>query len=132
MEQKTFSEIIKRFADIQFNENFDLIVAIANGGIVPAGIINQKLNMEVEILHINFRDDYQQPKYSTPKLLKPIEFEFQGKKILLVDDRIKTGATIDVAKKLLEGAKLIKTFAVNGNADYALYNESCFRFPWII
>jgi len=132
MEQKTFSEIIKRFADIQFNENFDLIVAIANGGIVPAGIINQKLNMEVEILHINFRDDYQQPKYSTPKLLKPIDFEFQGKKILLVDDRIKTGATIDVAKKLLEGAKLIKTFAVNGNADYALYNESCFRFPWRI
>ena len=132
MEQKTFSEIIKRFADIQFNENFDLIVAIANGGIVPAGIINQKLNMEVEILHINFRDDYQQPKYSTPKLVKPIDFEFQGKKILLVDDRIKTGATIDVAKKLLEGAKLIKTFAVNGNADYALYNESCFRFPWII
>lgn len=132
MEQKTFSEIIKRFADIQFNENFDLIVAIANGGIVPAGIINQKLNMEVEILHINFRDDYQQPKYSTPKLVKPIDFEFQGKKILLVDDRIKTGATIDVAKKLLEGAKLIKTFAVNGNADYALYNESCFRFPWRI
>jgi hypoxanthine phosphoribosyltransferase len=132
MEQKTFSEIIKRFADIQFNENFDLIVAIANGGIVPAGIINQKLNMEVEILHINFRDDYQQPKYSTPKLLKPIDFEFQGKKILLVDDRIKTGATIDVAKKLLEGAQLIKTFAVNGNADYALYNENCFRFPWII
>lgn len=132
MEQKTFSEIIQRFADIRFNENFDLIVAIANGGIVPAGIINQKLNTEVEILHINFRDDYQQPKYSTPKLLKPIDFEFQGKKILLVDDRIKTGATIDVAKKLLEGAKLIKTFAVNGNADYALYNESCFRFPWRI
>jgi len=132
MEQKTFSEIIKRFADIQFNENFDLIVAIANGGIVPAGIINQKLNTEVKILHINFRDDYQQPKYSTPKLVKPIDFEFQGKKILLVDDRIKTGATIDVAKKLLEGAKLIKTFAVNGNADYALYNESCFRFPWRI
>ncbi|NLJ19790.1 MAG: phosphoribosyltransferase [Bacteroidales bacterium] len=132
MEQKTFSEIIKRFADIQFNENFDLIVAIANGGIVPAGIINQKLNTEVKILHINFRDDYQQPKYSTPKLVKHIDFEFQGKKILLVDDRIKTGATIDVAKKLLEGAKLIKTFAVNGNADYALYNESCFRFPWRI
>jgi xanthine phosphoribosyltransferase len=132
MEQKTFSEIIQHFEDIRFNENFDLIVAIANGGIVPAGIINQRLNTKVEILHINFRDDHQQPKYSTPKLLKPIDFEFQGKKILLVDDRIKTGATIDVAKKLLEGAKFIKTFAVNGNADYALYNENCFRFPWII
>ena len=132
MEQKTFSEIMQRFADIRFDENFDLIVAIANGGIVPAGIINQKMNTEIEILHINFRDDLQQPKYSTPQLLKPIDFEYLGKKILLVDDRIKTGSTIDVAKKLLEGAQLIKTFAVNGNADYALYNESCFRFPWII
>lgn len=123
---------MQRFADIRFDENFDLIVAIANGGIVPAGIINQKLNTEIEILHINFRDDFQQPKYSTPQLLKPIDFEYTGKKILLVDDRIKTGATINVAKKLLEGAQLIKTFSVNGNADYALYNESCFRFPWII
>jgi len=99
MEQKTFSEIMQRFADIRFDENFDLIVAIANGGIVPAGIINQKLKTEIQILHINFRDDFQQPKYLTPQLLKPIDFEYTGKKILLVDDRIKTGATINVAKK---------------------------------
>ena len=32
----------------------------------------------------------------------------------------------------LKDAALIKTFAVNGDADYELYNEPCFRFPWIV
>jgi xanthine phosphoribosyltransferase len=38
------------------------------------------------------------------------------------------------AKSLLEqnGAALVKTFAVNGNADYALFDEDCFKFPWIM
>ncbi|NCB27269.1 MAG: phosphoribosyltransferase, partial [Bacteroidia bacterium] len=31
-----------------------------------------------------------------------------------------------------QGAKQIKTFAVNGKADYSLYDETCFKFPWII
>jgi len=64
--------------------------------------------------------------------LKPIDFEFKNKKILLVDDRIKSGSTIKLARELLKEAALIKTFAVNGNADYPLYHETCFRFPWII
>ncbi|MFZ4583459.1 MAG: phosphoribosyltransferase, partial [Paludibacter sp.] len=45
---------------------------------------------------------------------------------------IKSGSTIVVAKEILREAKVVKTFAVNGNADYALFNESCFRFPWMV
>jgi xanthine phosphoribosyltransferase len=65
-------------------------------------------------------------------LLQPVDFDFKDKKILLVDDRIKSGSTIVVAKQILSEAKVVKTFAVNGNADYALFNESCFRFPWMV
>lgn len=129
---KSFEEVLQRFREIEFEENFDLIVAIANGGIIPAAIINQQLNIELNLLKINLRDPSQKPKYDAPKLLEPIDFEFNGKTILLVEDRIKTGATVNLALDLLKGAKLIKTFAVNGDADYSLYNESCFRFPWII
>lgn len=129
---KTFEEVMDRFRSITFDDEFDLIVAIANGGIVPAGIINQRLQKEVHLLKINLRDEYQHPKYDTPRLLSPIDFDFKGKRILLVDDRIKTGSTIKLARELMQEAAMIKTFAVNGNADYALFDEACFKFPWII
>ena len=130
--EKSFQEVLQRFKDIKFNETFDIIVAIANGGIIPAAIINQRLNTGVELLKISLRDPHQIPKYDSPKLVEPIDFDFKDKAILLVEDRIKTGATINYALELLNEAKHIKTFAVNGKADYSLYDEECFRFPWII
>lgn len=130
MEQKSFQEVLERFRSIQFADTFDIVVAIANGGIIPAGILNQRLNAEFHIIKINLKDENQKPKYDSPKLLSPIDFEYKGKKILLVDDRIKTGSTIKFATELMKDAALIRTFAVNGNADYALFNEECFRFPW--
>ena len=120
------------FRTIEFHDDFDMIVAIANGGIVPAGIINQRLQKEVHLLRINLRDEYQHPKYDAPQLLAPVDFDFKDKSILLVDDRIKTGSTIRLACELLKEARMIKTFAVNGTADYALFDETCFKFPWII
>jgi xanthine phosphoribosyltransferase len=66
--------------------------------------------------------------------MEPIHFSAERKRILLVEDRVKTGASLQLAVQLLKeaGANLVKTFAVNGKADYCLYDESCFRFPWII
>lgn len=129
---KSWDEVFQRFQEIEFQEQFDMIVAVANGGILPASILNQKLQIDFQTIKINLRDQFQKPKYELPQLLEPVDFEFAGKKILLVDDRIKTGSSIRLAKEVLKEAALIKTFAVNGNADYCLYNENCFRFPWII
>ena len=120
-EGKSFEEVMQRFREIRFHETFDMIVAIANGGIIPAAIIK-----------INLRDQDQKPKFDSPRLVSPIDFDYNDKTILLVEDRIKTGATVQFAIDLLHDARQIKTFAVNGKADYALYDESCFRFPWII
>lgn len=129
---KTFEEVAERFRSITFDEQFDMIVAIANGGVIPAAILNQRLDIEIQLLKINLRDPDQKPKYDSPRLMSPIDFDFEGKTILLVEDRVKTGASLRMACNLLEGAKLVKTFAVNGKADYSLYDEDCFRFPWII
>ena len=123
---------MQRFREIDFHETFDMIVAIANGGIIPAAIINQRLNIEIQLLKINLRDQDQKPKYASPKLVSPVDVDYKGKSLLLVEDRIKTGATVQYAIELLHGAREIKTFAVNGKADYALYDESCFKFPWIV
>ena len=132
MTTKSFEEMMQRFRAMEFHETFDLIVAIANGGIIPAAIINQRLQIDMYLLKINLRDPYQQPKYESPQLLSPIDFDYKNKTILLVDDRVKTGATLQFATHLLQNAREIKTFAVNGNADYSLYNDACFRFPWLV
>ena len=132
MNSKSMEEVVSKIKSFNFAEKFDLIVAIANGGIIPAALINQQLQIRIELLRLNYRDIQQQPIYESPKLLEEINFDYKGKKILLVEDRVKTGATLNYAVRLLSGADLIKTFAVNGEADYYLYNETCFRFPWII
>jgi xanthine phosphoribosyltransferase len=130
-EMKSFDDVMQRFREVTFHEKFDLIVAIANGGIIPAAILNQRLNLRVELLRINLRDPAQKPRFERPQLVSPIDFDIRDKSILLVEDRIKTGATVRFAIDLLHEAREIKTFAVNGKADYALYDEDCFKFPWI-
>ena len=132
METKAWAEIEQRIIAMKFTEEFDMIVAIANGGIVPAALLHQKLKVPVELLKISFRDTTHKPLYDSPQLMTPIHFNITGKKILLVEDRVKTGATLDYAKQLLKDAAIVKTFAVNGKADYPLFDENCFSFPWIL
>jgi xanthine phosphoribosyltransferase len=129
----TFEEIAARIREFEFPETFDLIVAIANGGIIPAALLNQKLGASFEVIKLSLRAADQTPMYDAPRLLEPVRFDPRGKRILLVEDRIKTGATLNYAKKLLreQGAD-VKTFAVNGPADYSLFDTDCFRFPWIL
>ena len=132
MGNKSWIDIIEKIRSIHFHEKFDFIVAIANGGIIPAALLNQRFGFEIHLLKLNLRDAQQQKLYDTPKLLEEIKFDFEGKTILLVEDRIKTGTTILYAKQLLAKAALIKTFAINGDADYCLFNETCFRVPWLV
>jgi len=92
------------------------------------------LNLEIQLLKLHLRDASQKQLYDKPQLLEDIRFEVGGKTILLVEDRVKTGNTLNFAKQLLldAGAKTVRTFAVNGKADYCIYDEMCFMFPWII
>ena len=130
MNSKTIDEILIKIKAIQFREDFDMIVGIARGGIFPAALLQQKLMIDFEILWLNFRNEKQQPQYDVPVLLKPVNFEFKNKKILLVDDRSRSGKTFDKGKALLNGAAFIKTLVVNGKADYSVFDEECFTFPW--
>lgn len=134
MNYKSFEEVLSRFENLVFDEEFDLLVAIANGGIIPAAILNQKLDIEIQLLKLHLRDASQKQLYDRPRLLEEIRFEVGGRKILLVEDRVKTGTTLNYARSILEdaGAAKVKTFAVNGKADYCLFDELCFRFPWRI
>ena len=130
----SLDKIKQLITEYEFNDDFDTIVAIANGGIIPAALLNQRLGLDFRMIRLSLRDKDQRPIYDSPQLVSPLDFDPKGRKILLVEDRVKTGATMACAKKLIleAGAKYVKTFAVNGPADNPLMDVPCFRFPWIL
>lgn len=133
METKPLTGIIDGIKKLDLlKDKFDLVVGISRGGVVPAAIISSYLGLPLEIIKLNFRDDSQKPKFSVPKLLHPVNFDFANKRLLLVDDRSNSGATLKAGKKLLSKAKSIKTLVINGKADYSLSDEDCFKMPWEI
>lgn len=111
-------------------EDFDLIVAVARGGIIPATMLQVKLGCELEWLWLNFRADDQTPIRPRPELVRPLGFDPTGRRILLVDDRSTSGSTLNRARELLVGAAPVRTLVVNGRADYSLFDDECFYFPW--
>lgn len=132
MKTKSLKKIIDQLKKLNLPKDFDLVVGITNGGIVPAYLVASHLKLPLEYIGINFRGPTHQPVGESPKLTKSPGFNYQDKKILLVDDRSNSGKTLDFAKIQLSGAKKIETLVFNGPADYQLFNESCFCFPWDI
>lgn len=132
MDTKPLTEIIGGIKKLDLKNRFDLVIGISRGGVVPAAILSSYLGLTLEIIKLNFRDDYQKPKFSGPKLLCPVDFDFEGKRVLLVDDRSNSGATLSTAKKLLSKAQSVETLVINGKADYSLSDEDCFKLPWEI
>ena len=130
----TFDELKRLIADYRFDETFDTIVAVANGGIIPAALLNQRLGLDFQMIKVSLRDAGQRPMYDSPRLAAPLAFDPAGRHILLVEDRVKTGASLAFARRLLldAGATGVRTFAVNGPADYPLLDVPCFRFPWLL
>lgn len=125
-----FHTISARMRALQLPE-VDVVVGIARGGIVPACMLAHQLGVPLALLHLNYRDDQNQPQRPQPQLLGPIPFDPTGKRVLLVDDVSVTGATLRVARGYLRGATLT-TLTLKGRADLVLFPEiqACVDWPW--
>lgn len=129
MQSLTFLQIIERLHQFHL-PYFDLVIGIANGGLVPASLIAFKLGTELSTIRINFRDDKNIPLYDSPLVLSSIE-KISNKKILIVDDVSVTGKTLEKAKEILTGNE-VRTLVFKGKADYILFPElsECVKWPW--
>lgn len=130
MKQISFDLLLKKLKKIKFDD-FDLVVGIGMSGLIPASIISYLLNKEMKIINIKYRDNKNKIIYKNPRIMNKNDFKIKNKKILIVDDVSRTGKTLQAAKKSLNGNE-IKTFVINGKADYSLFNtKECLKMPWI-
>jgi hypoxanthine phosphoribosyltransferase len=129
MKKLTLKQITEKIKEINFPK-FDLIIAIGRDGIMPASLLKHFLKTEVKTIFINYRDENNKPIKKEPILTKPIKEEIKNKNLLIVDTISKTGKTLKKAKEILKENN-IKTFVINGKADYSLFNfKECIEWPW--
>ena len=69
----------------------DYVVGLTRGGLVPANLISQYLEVPMECLKVSLRDDNSQPESN----LWMSEDAFEQRRILIVDDINDSGATLN-------------------------------------
>ena len=126
----SFQEISRAIHQLELPD-FDLVVGVGRGGVVPASLLAYKLGTDLAVVDINYRDDANQPRHDTPVLLRPPSIPDGVRTILLVDDVSVTGKTLDAAKHLFDGYT-VTTLVMKGRADVVLFPTiaSCVNWPW--
>ena len=115
------------------DEKFDAVVGLTRGGLTPAVLVSQYLDIPMHTLKISLRD--HQEKESLKVLDK-----LSGQKVLVIDDINDTGATINYIKEHWIGnltyAVLINNEASDADVDYSSININKMEddvwivFPW--
>lgn len=127
MDEIKFPEIMSRLGKADFGR-YDIVCAVMSGGLIPAALAAQKLNLPLTSIGVSFRGADKKPLYESPRLTYVPELS--GCRVLLADDVSKSGATLEAAKAALKGCE-VTTFVLKGEADISLFdNPECVRWPW--
>jgi len=73
----------------------DYVVGLTRGGLTPANLISQYLEVPMECLKVSLRNDGNEPEHN----LWMAEDAYNGKNILVVDDINDSGATLNWIKE---------------------------------
>ena len=92
---------------------FEAVVAVTRGGMVPAAIVARELGvLVIETVCIS---SYDYGKQSNIKILKEVDKKLHeedgGKRILIVDDLVDTGATAKAVREMLPNAHFATVYA---------------------
>lgn len=128
----SFKDILNRLSRFALPSAIDGVVGIANGGVVPAALVAQKLGVEMKVIALNYRDESNTPRYAEPKLLSKVPALGAWKRVLLVDDVYVSGKSWHAARALLPTQVDVVPFVMKGKVDFALIRdiEGCVQWPW--
>lgn len=117
----------------------DVIVAIARGGLVPARLLADELDVRtITVLGVSFQKNIRRTA-GFPSISQESALELRGKKVLVVDDVADIGRSLLVAKDyaLRRGASEAKTAALHYKPNpmfkpdyYAELAEGWIIYPW--
>jgi hypothetical protein len=103
------SDLAERLA----TQQFDVMLAITRGGLVPAGMLAYRLRIRnILVAAVEFYDDHGQPGPRPTFLQFPADPLLRGQRILIVDEVWDSGTTIHAVTERVRQAGGIPTTAV--------------------
>lgn len=122
-------ELIKKLPK---NKKWSSLVAITRGGLIPAAILAQEL--EIRVIETLCITSYQGEEREECQILKGLDST--GEDMLVVDDLTDSGGTFKCVRQLLPKATLTSVYAKPLGMDSAdfwgsqIEQESWMVFPW--
>jgi hypothetical protein len=112
----TWDELDRLIAELAARlerEQFDLMLAITRGGLVPAGMLAYRLRIRnILVAAVEFYDDQGQPGPHPTFLQFPADPLLRGQRVLVVDEVWDSGTTIHAVTERVRQAGGIPTTAV--------------------
>jgi len=89
-------------------KTFDLVVGIVRGGLPVAMVVSDRLNVRIDF--INVKSYVGIGERGPPRILSTLTEEIASKNVLVVDDLVDQGDTMEVVEKYLsrQGPKLLE------------------------
>lgn len=114
-----YGELVTRLADEvdSSREKFDLVVGIARGGIPVAMVVADRLGCKVDFINVKSYTDVGER--TKPKILTTIVEGISGKRVLVVDDLVDHGETMETVTQYLGAEK-----------PYGMKTAVLFTKPW--
>lgn len=117
-----------RLAELQF----DKIVGIARGGLVPAAIVARELSIR-NVDNVSIAS-YEGKVQGQPRIIKALDGDGEG--VLVVDDLTDTGVTARLVRELLPKAHIATVYAKPAGRDDVdtfvtmVSQDTWIVFPW--
>ena len=112
---EVLDDLVAGLAERLRGEEFDLLLAITRGGLVPAGMLAYRLRMRnILVAAVEYYDDEGQPGPRPTFLQFPADPQLRGQRILVVDEVWDSGTTIHaVTERVLQAGGIPTTVVLH-------------------